>query len=238
MQTILIATQSESFRSAFAEIAKGRFKIVACKDGHQVLKQFISEQTDALVLDMELPGIDGFSILRMFRNNGYSHPVVALTACIQSTYLAQMVEQYQIDCVIAKPCTAAAVLKNICEILECGHPEKQQNIECRIDNMLLELNFNARLKGYRILAEAVKQYETDPTQQITKSLYPSVAKACGGSSGGVEHAMRTCISCAWSHRNESVWNVYFPPGKGSERPPSNSKFIARMVKCLRNKRTG
>ena len=239
MQTIMIAARSQSFCCALAEIAKGRFETVVCEDGHQVLKQFSLKKPDAIVLDMELPGMDGISILSAFHSNGYTVPVVALTACTQSTYLMQMVVKYKVDCVIAKPCTAAAVLKNICEILACDdHDEQQGDIERQIDTMLLELNFNAQRKGYHCLVEAIKQYEADPTQQITKSLYPAVAKACGGSSGGVEHAMRTSIYDAWSHRNESLWHMYFPAGKRSDNAPANGKFIAKMTKCLRNRRTG
>ena len=92
-------------------------------------------------------------------------------------------------------------------------------------------------KGYAILVEAIKQYEADPTQQITKELYPGVAKAVGSSPNSVERALRTSINHAWSSRNTILWQLYFPSRNQEEKSPTNGQLIAKMAQCLKMLKT-
>lgn len=239
MQTVLAAVRSESFCHALADIAANRLNAVFCHDGTQVLDQVALCKPDVIILDMELPGNDGISILSALRAVGYTTPVVAITSCVQSTYLSQMVSRFNVDCIVAKPCTAAAVLKNAREILQhYNRADQPRNIDYAIELMLMELSFSARISGYPCLVEAIKLYRADPTQQITKSLYPEVAKICGGSTKRVEHAMRCAIQSAWASRNDGIWRMYFPPERNKGKAPANGKFIAKMAKCLENVKIG
>lgn len=239
MRKILIAARSETFCAALADKAVRRFETEICHDGDQTLQLAFSGKPDLLVLDMELPGRDGINILGTLRAGGSHIPVVVLTSCPQSTYLSQMAARFHVACVIAKPCTAAAVLRNLCEIFAClDNEEKTVDLNHMVDLMLQDLNFNQQMCGYICLIEAIKLYNADPSQQITKTLYPGVAKICGGSSKRVEHAMRTCISDAWKRRNDDIWKLYFLPGRKKCAPPANGKFISKMSKCLENMKTG
>jgi two-component system OmpR family response regulator len=49
-------------------------------DGHGALAAVKSFNPHAIVLDVNMPGIDGFEVLRRLRNDGVSTPVVFLTA--------------------------------------------------------------------------------------------------------------------------------------------------------------
>lgn len=49
-------------------------------DGNEGLEQALIEEYDLLILDVMLPGMDGFQILRELRNDGNSVPVLFLTA--------------------------------------------------------------------------------------------------------------------------------------------------------------
>ena len=239
MRKILIAARSEAFASALADKAVQRFETDICYDGVQVQQLAFSCKADLLVLDMELPGRDGISILSTLRAGGSNIPVVALTSCPQSTYLSQMAARLKVTCVIVKPCTASAVMRNICEIFAClDREDKPIDLNHTVDIMLQDLNLNQQMCGYACLIEAIRLYNADPTQQITKSLYPGVAKICGGSSKRVEHAMRSCIQDAWSNRNDEIWKLYFPPGRKKETSPTNGRFISKMAKCLDNMKTG
>lgn len=239
MQTVLAAVRSESFCHALADIAANRLNAVVCHDGAQVLEQVALCKPDAIILDMELPGSDGFGILSALRAAGYTTPVIALTSCVQSSYLSQMASRYGVDCIVAKPCTAASVLKNACELLQChSGTDQPRDIDHAIELMLMELSFSARNSGYPCLVEAIKLYRADSTQQITKSLYPAVAKICGGSVKRVEHAMRCAIQGAWASRNDGIWRMYFPPERNERRAPANGKFIAKIAKCLENVKIG
>jgi DNA-binding response OmpR family regulator len=49
-------------------------------DGNEGLEQALIEDYDLLILDVMLPGMDGFQILKELRNDGNSVPVLFLTA--------------------------------------------------------------------------------------------------------------------------------------------------------------
>jgi two-component system OmpR family response regulator len=56
------------------------FEVVTAATGHDAIKVAKAEQPDLLVLDVMLPGIDGFEVTRRLRNDGLRAPVLFLTA--------------------------------------------------------------------------------------------------------------------------------------------------------------
>lgn len=234
MEKVLLAARSELFCKAFREVADGRYLVDVCNDGLELLRRFQASKADILILDMELPEMDGLSALEVIRNNGYSIPVIALTSCIQSNYMVQMATKLNVSCIIPKPCVATAVLKKVHEVLDCvSGNEGSADVDHLIELVLLELNFGTHMCGYPCLVEAIKLYVEDPTQQITKTVYPAVAKLCGGSSKRVEHAMRCCIHNAWRSCNQEVWGMYFSLDTIKYSMPSNGKFVSRVAKSIR-----
>lgn len=53
---------------------------VSAEDGESALELLADEAIDLVVLDVGLPGIDGFEVLRRIRGSGLSIPVIMLTA--------------------------------------------------------------------------------------------------------------------------------------------------------------
>lgn len=51
-----------------------------CHDGRSGLDNALSNIYDAIILDVMLPGLDGFEVLRQLRKNGNTTPVLMLTA--------------------------------------------------------------------------------------------------------------------------------------------------------------
>ena len=73
-----------------------------------------------------------------------------------------------------------------------------------------------------------------PDLAITKELYPIVASICDCHKDHVERSIRTAISAAWNHRDDRIWQRYFPPGAdGSIKRPTNGAFISRLADSLR-----
>jgi DNA-binding response OmpR family regulator len=56
------------------------YDVSAAVNGEEALERVRSEPYDMLVLDIGLPGIDGFEVLRRLRAGGYALPVLILTA--------------------------------------------------------------------------------------------------------------------------------------------------------------
>ncbi|MCB0806587.1 MAG: response regulator transcription factor [Bacteroidales bacterium] len=56
------------------------YKIVLCKTGQEALDAFQHNGFDLCILDVMLPGIDGFSIARKFRKMNHDIPILFLSA--------------------------------------------------------------------------------------------------------------------------------------------------------------
>ena len=78
---ILIIEDDATLNDQLADLLRGRgFKISQCKDGEQGLMAAISEKFDLILLDVLLPTMDGFSVLKKLRKSRQT-PVMMLTAC-------------------------------------------------------------------------------------------------------------------------------------------------------------
>ena len=80
MRTILVVDDDERLRELVAEYLGGRgFTVVTAEDGERGLEAIRSSSIDMVVLDVMLPGLDGFEVMREIRK--FSRiPVVMLTA--------------------------------------------------------------------------------------------------------------------------------------------------------------
>jgi len=61
-------------------LVEAGFVVDLVRDGHDGLHQALHEHYDLLVLDVMLPGMDGWSVLRELRRSGQEVPVLFLTA--------------------------------------------------------------------------------------------------------------------------------------------------------------
>ena len=93
--------------------------------------------------------------------------------------------------------------------------------------ILHKLNIPISRYGYEHLCIGVPLYKQNPTQNLTKELYPRIAEATGASDWRtVETAIRSVICDAWEQRDPEVWEQYFP---GATKAPSNKVFIATLA---------
>lgn len=101
--------------------------------------------------------------------------------------------------------------------------------------MLMELGIPAKRDGFGYLQQAIWLFYLDPTQLITKSLYPEVASRSSRHTTAkpVEHSIRSAIGAAWENRNNAVWRHYFTPTPEGDVPkPTNTEFISRLALVL------
>lgn len=80
--TLILIAEDESRISAFIsrglESAGYRARVV--EDGAEALEAALSGEADLMLLDIGLPSMDGFEVLRHLRGQGSSLPVIMLTA--------------------------------------------------------------------------------------------------------------------------------------------------------------
>ena len=79
-KTVLIVDDNHSIRSIVSEYLKTRgFSVTEAVDGIQGLERALSTPADIIILDVVMPGIDGFRLCQMIREKGLTTPIIMLT---------------------------------------------------------------------------------------------------------------------------------------------------------------
>lgn len=80
MATILIAEDDRNIQMLVTARLKPYYTIVCANDGQEALDIVESQKIDLLIADVMMPRIDGFRLVQTLRENGFSIPVLILTA--------------------------------------------------------------------------------------------------------------------------------------------------------------
>jgi len=85
MKKILIAEDEKALAKTLKlKLEKGGFVVTAVYDGDSVFKELHQYHYDLLVLDLVMPGLDGFGVLARLKQMGYKLPVIVLSNLSQS----------------------------------------------------------------------------------------------------------------------------------------------------------
>jgi len=81
MTKILLAEDHEDLWDFLSRRLRRRgFEVVLAHDGGQALAQAAAELPDIMLLDMDLPVMDGWTVARTLRERANNVPIIALTA--------------------------------------------------------------------------------------------------------------------------------------------------------------
>ncbi len=231
---ILIAEGSEEFREALAQALQDDFCVKTVDEGNQALQMLESFRPDILVLDLLLPGMDGISL--MYRRQGsLSMPAVLATTRFVSPYVVAAAQKLSVHYLMVHPCDLRGTEERIRDLYRSLQPKYVVAPDSRsvVSNMLLMLNMPTKLRGYQQAREAILLMSKDPTQPVTKEIYPAVAVACDATAQQVERSIRSAIRAAWDRRDERIWRRFFPcASDGTVIRPTNLEFIQRMADVL------
>lgn len=235
---VLIADQRIHFVKEVAKQLSGQCVVKQCCDGSKALECCRKFKPDIILLDMEMPLLDGLSMIRAIHASGIKTDILAVTACTDSPYAMRQMVHLGVQYFLPKPCTVAAAVARLYEMI-VSHGQQDWDIESEVNSLMLSLGFRMDLSGYPCLREAIIQMLLDHSKQVTKAVYPEVALKCGGNGKRVERAIRSVIMDAWKRRDENIWSMYFNQVKNGEiKCPSNGYFISRMSMCIDNRRIG
>jgi DNA-binding response OmpR family regulator len=117
---ILIVEDAADLRVLFAtELADAGFTVVEACDGPAAIEQAHRFAPQAVLLDLMLPGVNGFSVARLLRSDGRTRnaAIVAVTALASETMRISALEA-GCDLFIRKPVTASDVVGRLMQLLE------------------------------------------------------------------------------------------------------------------------
>src|SRR5918993_417001 len=79
-KTVLICDDDQHMRETLAATLRRDYKIVTAASGESALNVVKQEEVDVLLLDVRLPGIDGFDVLRIVKENYSLIEVIMISA--------------------------------------------------------------------------------------------------------------------------------------------------------------
>lgn len=106
-----------------------RYIVEVANDGNKGLELAMNNHYDAILLDVMLPGKDGFTILRELRNAGISVPIMMLTAR-GATEDRVMGLDLGADDYLPKPFSFEELAARLRSILRRTSPEKSTKLQC------------------------------------------------------------------------------------------------------------
>jgi CheY-like chemotaxis protein len=81
MKTVLIVEDVELNRDLLAQLLEERYRLVFARDGASALARAAEATPDLVLMDLSLPGMDGWEATRRLKAGGLAHiPVIALSA--------------------------------------------------------------------------------------------------------------------------------------------------------------
>lgn len=231
---LLIVDETEEFRQALADALQGAYCVRTCRDGREALSLLRSYGPDVLILDLMLPELDGLSLLQNAASSGIC-PIVLATSRFINDYVLDAACRLGVGYLVRKPCDIRAMVARVSDLCQTLRPAApvRPDPKTNVSNLLLALGIPPKRDGYRYLREAIPMMAQNPTQSVTKELYPAVARLCHSDGGNVERSIRSAIHSAWQHRDERVWQLYFSPDASGTVPrPTNASFISRLADAL------
>lgn len=80
MATILIAEDDKSIQLLVAARLKSNYTVICANDGQEALEIIESQRIDLLIADIMMPRMDGFRLVKTIHEDGFTLPVLMLTA--------------------------------------------------------------------------------------------------------------------------------------------------------------
>lgn len=249
---ILIADDNLDFRSLLIdglEEEEGLHVVGVATDGYQAVQQVMALVPDVLLIDVVLPLLDGFGVMKAIGNMALkTRPIIVVLSSFANEATMAEAANLGAQYFMIKPFDMSALFERI-RILEAWQksqsfaspvsPMKTQrgdlDIETRITEIIHEIGVPAHIKGYQYLREAIAVAikDREAIGAITKVLYPSVAKTFNTTPSRVERAIRHAIEVAWDRGDlETLQSFFGYTVSNVKGKPTNSEFIAMIADRL------
>ncbi|HEY7347553.1 MAG TPA: response regulator [Ktedonobacterales bacterium] len=117
----------------------GSFRVVGVSDGISGLEQFYALRPQCVVIDIKMPGLDGYQLVRALRGD----PETAATPLIVLTALAQQKDQFAglaagADLYVIKPVTPQELVAAIQQAITFSEADRLQRMQALLEEELPE----------------------------------------------------------------------------------------------------
>ncbi len=146
---VLLVDDDADLRDLLARaLGRAGYRVTTAADGRQALAQWRAEHPDLVLLDGNLPGIDGFEVCRQIRQKSDT-PVILLTGRGEE---AQVVQGLQVgaDDYVTKPFSPRQLVARMEAVLRRYRTRARESTrELRVDDLVLDVETHTATKAGR-----------------------------------------------------------------------------------------
>ena len=159
-RTVLLADANEEFRTLVRKIIDEteEFSVVgSVGDGTEALRLAREEAPDLILMDVVLPGLDGFGVLKQLREQEGKVPKVILISAFCSDSVVSEAVDLGASYFLTKPVEENALLDRMRALFSRGAPVEEHPAELKnlVTSVIHEIGVPAHIKGYQYLREAI-----------------------------------------------------------------------------------
>ena len=151
MQRILVVEDEPTIATGLQDdLEQEGYAVEVVNDGAVAIKRICEEEFDLVLLDVMLPGADGFTVCREARMKGIRTPIVMLTAKGQEVDKVVGLE-LGADDYVTKPFSPRELLARIKAVLRRAREEPKTSPICHFANITVDFErFEVLRKGEKI----------------------------------------------------------------------------------------
>ena len=246
IKVYLVDTGSDFRRTEKEELTKRGFRITGeAGDGHEALAEICKLRPDVVLLDLWFPGLDCPSLMKeVHRVLGKETPKFILVTSINNKELIEEAFRAGAANCMLKPFdyeNLANKIKHTVSQIKTQESGAPYDLEAQVTKIIHQVGIPAHIKGYQYLRSAIIMVVRNNRiiNEVTKTLYPTVAREYNTTSSRVERAIRHAIEVAWDRGDVDILNAFFGyTVQHNKGKPTNSEFIAMIADNLRLKMRG
>jgi two-component system, OmpR family, response regulator MprA len=143
-ETILVIDDDDKITSMLRRgLAFEGYAVKTAGDGHEGLQSMLQEEPDLVILDVMMPRLDGWEVVRRMRAGGIQAPILLLTA---KDDVADRVRGLDLgaDDYLVKPFALEELLARVRSLLRRGHDRSKLGPSNRISYGDLIMDFDSR----------------------------------------------------------------------------------------------
>jgi DNA-binding response OmpR family regulator len=146
-KTILVVDDHANMRLLIEDyLSEQGYKVLTASDGNQALIVSRRERPDLILLDVMMPGLDGLSFMRSFRQESNT-PIILVTARIEETDKVVGLE-LGADDYVTKPFSMKELHARIRAVLRRGSPSAPANEVYQVGDLRLDRSsYEVRVAG-------------------------------------------------------------------------------------------
>ncbi len=245
---VVILESNEEFALELKEYFENRsqYRVCALSNSGSTGVTYIEQyKPDVVIMNLVLSGRDGFGVLDYVRDNALNCMIIVVSNFADEKLIASAISKGA-KYYYVKPVAVKSIAERVEDLLkereneyclaqESKIPRRSASLDEKISNIFISIGIPPHIKGYGYLRVGIKMAVENPAiiNNITKELYPDIAKAFSTTASKVERAIRHAIEVAWNRGRVDVINSIFGVKVyiGSEKP-TNSEFIALVADKL------